>query len=74
MEAKALPGATKQAVMRFLHEEIFTRFRIPQERDIDGRNKFTSINIRDFMDIYKIKHRVTTPYHLSANGQVEGTN
>jgi hypothetical protein len=26
------------------------------------------------MEKYKIKHRVTTPYHPQANGQVEGTN
>jgi hypothetical protein len=26
------------------------------------------------MDRYKINHRVTTPYHPQANGQVEGTN
>jgi len=29
MEDKALPTATEEAVVRFLYEETFTRFRIP---------------------------------------------
>jgi len=31
MEARALPSAIGKVVVQFLHEEIFTRFRIPRE-------------------------------------------
>jgi hypothetical protein len=64
-----LESATEQAVVGFLHEEIFTRFRIPWEIVTDGGTQFTSRLIKDLMDKYKIKHRVTTPYHPQANGQ-----
>jgi transposase InsO family protein len=74
MEAKALRVATEQVVVGFLHEEIFTRFRIPREIVTNGGTQFTSRLIKYLMDIYKIKHRVTTPYHPQANGQVEGKN
>jgi hypothetical protein len=74
MEAKSLPDAIEQVVVRFLHEEIFTRFGIPQKIDIDGGMQFTSRLIRDLMEKYRIKHRVTTPYHRQDNRHVEGTN
>jgi transposase InsO family protein len=40
----------------------------------DGGTQFTSWLVRDLMENYKIKHKVTTPYHPQENGQVEGTN
>jgi hypothetical protein len=42
MEEKSLPTATKQAVVEFLHEEIFVRFGIPREIVTDGGTQFTS--------------------------------
>jgi hypothetical protein len=57
------PIAIEQEVVGFIHEEIFTIFGIPQEIVTDGGTQFTSRLIKDLMDIYKIKHRVTTPYH-----------
>jgi hypothetical protein len=49
--------------VEFLHEEIFVRFEIVQEVVTDGGNQFTSWLVRDLMENYKIKHKVTTPYH-----------
>jgi len=72
MEAKALPTVTEHAVAKFLHEGIFTRFGILREIVTDGGTQFTSRFIEDLMEKYKIKYRVTTPYHPQANGQVEG--
>jgi len=60
--------------VEFLHEQIFVRFGIPREIVIDGGTQFTSRLVRELMDNYNIKHKVTTPYHLHENGQVEGTN
>jgi transposase InsO family protein len=74
MEAKALLATTEQVVVAFLHGDIFTRFGIPWEIVTDGGTQFTSRLLRDLMEKYRIKHRVTTPYHPQENRQVEGTN
>jgi hypothetical protein len=42
VEAKALYSANEQSVVDFLFEEIFTRFRVPQEIVIDQGTQFTS--------------------------------
>jgi hypothetical protein len=41
MESKALSVVTKQEIMGFIHEEIFTRFRIPREIVTNGETQFT---------------------------------
>ena len=41
-EAKAIPRATEQVVVDFLHEDIFTRFGIPREIVTDQGTQFTS--------------------------------
>jgi hypothetical protein len=46
MEAKALPAAIEQAVVGFLHEEIFTRFGIPSEIVTNGGKQL----IQDSLD------------------------
>ena len=46
MEAKALPVAIEQAVVGFLHEEIFTRFGIPSEIVTNGGKQL----IQDSLD------------------------
>ena len=63
MEEKELMVENKQAVVDFIHKYIFVRFGIPWEIVINGRTWFTSRLVRDLMDNYKIKHKVTTPYH-----------
>ena len=42
VEAKVVPRETKQVVVDFLHEDIFTRFGIPREIVIDQGTQFTS--------------------------------
>ena len=59
MEAKALTVMTKQEVVGFIHEEIFTKFEIPWEIVIYEGTQFTSRLIKYLMDRYNIKHRVT---------------
>jgi hypothetical protein len=74
MEAKAFPIMIEQVVVVFLHEEIFTRLKIPWEIVIDRGTQFTLRFVKYLMDRNKIKHRVTIQYHPRANGKVEGTN
>ena len=71
VEAKAVPREIEQVVVDFLHEDIYTRFGIPREI---VRDQGTSHLVTSLFQQYKIKHRLSSPYHPQANGQVESTN
>eukprot|EP00253_Pinus_taeda_P017439 PITA_17439 len=74
LRPKALIKANEEAVLTFLFEEIFVRFGLPRELVIDGGPPFNSHGFKDTLQKYHIKHKMTTPYHPQANGQVESTN
>eukprot|EP00253_Pinus_taeda_P008815 PITA_08815 len=74
VEAKALIKANEEALLTFLFEEIFVRFGLPRELVTDGGPPFNSHGFKDTLQKYHIKHKMTTPYHPQANGQVESTN
>ena len=74
VEAKALIRATEQVVSDFLFQDIFVHFGIPREIVTDGGPQFTSHLIKKLVEKYGIHHRITTPYHPQANGQVESNN
>lgn len=74
VEAKAIPRATEQVVVDFLHEDIFTRFGVPREIVNDQGSQFTSHLMTALVQQYKIKHRLSSPYHPQTNGQLESTN
>ena len=42
VEAKAIPRATEEVEVDFLHEDIFTRFGVPREIVTDEGTQFTS--------------------------------
>ena len=56
VEAKAVQSATKQVVVDFHHEDIFTRFEVPREILTDQGTQFTSHTIQSLVQQYKIKH------------------
>eukprot|EP00253_Pinus_taeda_P002860 PITA_02860 len=72
VEAKALLRDNEEYVLTFLFEEIFIRFGLPRELVTDGGPPFNGF--KDTLQKYHIKHKMTTPYHHQANGQVENTN
>ena len=74
VEAVALAKANDQVVMDFLYSEIFTRFGVPKEEVIDGGLQFMSHQFESLLRKYHVQHRVASPYHPQANGQVESTN
>eukprot|EP00253_Pinus_taeda_P028029 PITA_28029 len=69
VEAKALLKANEESVLTFLFEEIFVRFGLPIVTY--GGPPFNSHGFKDTLQKYHIKHKMTTPYHPQANGQVE---
>ena len=51
-----------------------SRFGCPKELVCDRGTYFVNDVIEELTTKYKIKHRLTTPYHPRANGQTEKTN
>eukprot|EP00253_Pinus_taeda_P002579 PITA_02579 len=63
VEARAVTREIEQVVADFRFEEIFARYGTPKEIMSDGGAQFTSHMIGKLMQKYRVKHRVTTPYH-----------
>eukprot|EP00253_Pinus_taeda_P008569 PITA_08569 len=74
VEAKALIRANEKSILTFLFEEIFVRFGVLRELVTDGGLAFNSHGFKDTLYKYHVNHKMTTPYHPQANGQVESTN
>jgi hypothetical protein len=73
-ELKAMKDATKQNVVSFLQECIFSRFGHPREIVTYQGPQFTSRLIEENMKKCNIHHRKSTPYHPQESGKIEVTN
>ena len=73
---EAIPTRTNdhQVVHKFIVNNIFSRFGCPRAIISDCGSHFTSSHVRSLLKKYGVHHRVTTPYHPRANGQVEVSN
>ena len=63
-----------RVVLKFLKENIFSRFGVPKAIISDGGSYFCNKPFENLMDKYGVKHKVATPYHPQTSGQVELTN
>ena len=61
-------------VIRFLKENLLSRFGIPRAIISDGRKYFCNKPFESSMKKYGIAHKVATPYHPQTSGQVELAN
>ena len=52
-------------------KEIFTEIGVPRCIVSDGGTQFTSNEFKDFMKMWGIQHRVTSPTNAQSNGQME---
>ena len=73
-EAEATRKDDKHVVAKFLREKILSRYGCPKELVSDRGTHFVNDVIKELTEKYKIKHRLTSPYHPRANGQTEKTN
>ena len=73
---EAIPTRTNdhRVVNKFIVKNIFSRFGCPRAIISDGGSHFTNSHFRSLLKKYGVHHRVTTPYHPQANGQVEVSN
>ena len=73
---EAIPTRTNthREVLRFVTRNIFSRYVCPRAIISEGGSHFNNAHFRALLKRYGVHHRVTTPYHLQANGQVEVSN
>ena len=61
-------------VLKFLKENIFSRFGMPKAIISDGGSHFCNKPFETLLGKYGVKHKVATPYHPQTSGQVELAN
>ena len=60
--------------LKFLKENIFSRFGVPKAIISDGGTHFCNKPFGILLAKYGVKHKVATPYHPQTSGQVELAN
>ncbi|RVW73355.1 Gag-Pol polyprotein [Vitis vinifera] len=63
-----------RVVLKFLKENIFSRFGVPKAIISDGGTPFCNRPFETLLAKYGVKHKVATPYHPQTSGQVELAN
>ena len=61
-------------MLKFLKENIFSRFGVPKAIISDGGSHFCNKPFENLLTKYGVKHKVATPYHPQTSGQVELDN
>ena len=74
VEAVPFRGADHRVVLKFLKENIFSRFKVPKAIISDGGSYFCNKPFESLLTKYGVKHKVATPYHPQTSGQVELDN
>ncbi|CAL8118049.1 unnamed protein product [Prunus armeniaca] len=74
VEAIATKTNDHKVVLKFLRDNIFTRFGTSRAIISDGGNHLCNKPFKALMKKYNITHRVSTPYHPQTSGQVEISN
>ena len=70
VEAIPTRANTHREVLRFVTRNTFSRYGCPRAIISDGGSHFNNAHFRALLKKYGVHHRVTTPYHPQANGQV----
>nr|CAN76294.1 hypothetical protein VITISV_029511 [Vitis vinifera] len=63
-----------RVLLKFLKENIFSRFGVPKAIISDGGAHFCNKPFEALLSKYGVKHKVATPYHPQTSGQVELAN
>ena len=74
VEAVPCRAADHRLVLKFLKENIFSRFRVPKAIISDGGSHFCNKPFENLLTKYGVKHKVATLYHPHTSGQVELAN
>ena len=74
VEAAPIPDQSAETVARTAVDYLFSRFGCPREIVTDQGANFNSQLFTQLCEMLQIAKKRTTPYHPSANGQVERLN
>ncbi|WKA09007.1 hypothetical protein VitviT2T_026686 [Vitis vinifera] len=74
VEAVSCKHNDHRVVIKFLKENIFSRFGVPKAIISDGGTHFCNKPFETLLAKYGVKHKVATPYHPQTSGQVELAN
>ena len=74
VEAVPCRVADHKTVLKFLKENIFSRFGVPKAIISDEGSHFYNKPFENLLSKYSVKHKVATPYHPQTSGQVELAN
>eukprot|EP00158_Paraphelidium_tribonemae_P008300 Partr_v1_DN28545_c0_g1_i2_m73298 putative Gypsy retrotransposon integrase 1 len=72
--ARALKNATHDEIAKFIYEEIVKNFGVPSEIVTDRGRNFLARPLESYIDLLRVKHRMTSAYHARTNGKVETYN
>src|SRR6266498_4410029 len=72
--AKAIKEATVKTVSKFIYKKIICEYGCSQVLQSNRRTHFVNKVIQDLSEKFKIKHRLSIPYHPQTNGLVERFN
>ncbi len=72
--AKALKEAMAKAVSKFIYQKIICEHGYPKVLQSDRGTHFVNRVIEDLTEKFRIKYRLSSPYHLQTNGLVERFN
>jgi len=71
---KAIKETTAKTISKFIYEKIICEHGCPQVLQSDQRTHFVNRVIQNLSEKFRIKHRLSTPYHLQINGLVKRFN
>ena len=74
IEAVPYRAADHGVVLKFLKENIFSRFGVPKAIISNGGSHFCNKPFESLLTKYGVKHKVATPYHPQTSGRVELAN
>ena len=74
VEAVPCRAIDPRVVLKFLKENIFSRFRVLKAIISYGGSHFCNKPFESLLAKYGVKHKVATPYHPQTCGQVELAN
>ncbi len=71
---KTIKEATAKTVSKFIYEKIICEHGCPQVLQSDQETHFVNKVIQDLSKKFRIKHRLSIPYHLQTNSLIERFN
>ena len=74
VEVVATRTNTSKVVSEFVESHIFCRYGCPRAMISDGGSHFVNHAFRSILKKHGVHHRITSPYHPEANGQIELCN